>query len=163
MSPASRRFVLLQSMLALLILATGNPGGSSIANAQNGGGEKKADKPIYVEYKGVRLGMETTEVRKKLGDPADKGDVQDFFVFSDNETAQVFYDKGHKVMAVAVNYVGDKSGAPLPMAVLGTELETKADGAMHKMVRYPTAGYWVSYNRTAGNDPLITVTMQKIQ
>jgi len=29
-------------------------------------------------------------------------------------------------------------------------------------VRYPKAGYWVSYNRTAGNSPMITITMQAI-
>mgnify|MGYP003701056569 CR=1 FL=1 len=162
MSPTSRRFVLLPSMLALVIFASANLGGAIIAHAQSGAGEKKADKPLYSEYKGVRLGMEATEVRKKLGDPADKGDVQDFFVFSDNESAQVFYTKG-KVMALSVNYVGDKSGAPLPKIVLGTDIEAKPDGAMHKMVRYPEAGYWVSYNRTGGGDPMTTVTMQKIQ
>jgi hypothetical protein len=154
---------MLPSLFAFLIFAAANLGGALVAHAQNAAvGEKKADKPLYSEYKGVRLGMETSEVRKKLGDPADKGDVQDFFVFSDSESAQVFYTKG-KVMAVSVNYVGEKSGAPLPKIVLGTDIEAKADGAMHKIVRYPDAGYWVSYNRTGGGDPLITVTMQKIQ
>jgi hypothetical protein len=138
-------------------------GSTLIASAQKAGGDKNADKPLYVEYKGIRIGMETSEVRKKLGDPADKGDVQDFFVFSEKESAQVYYDKVHKVMAVSVNYVGEQSGAPLPKVVLGTEIEAKADGAIHKIVRYPEAGYWVSYNRTGGDDPLITVTMQKIQ
>jgi hypothetical protein len=163
MSPTSRRLVRLPSLLALLIFVAANVGGALVANAQNGAGKKKADEPLYVEYKGIRLGMETAEVRKKLGNPADKGDIQDFFVFSEKETAQVFYDKGHKVMAVVVNYVGDDSGAPLPKLVLGTDIEAKADGAMHKMIRYPEAGYWVSYNRTGGADPLVTVTMQKIQ
>jgi hypothetical protein len=138
-------------------------GSTLVAHAQKVvGGDKNADKPLYVEYKGIRIGMETGEVRKKLGDPADQGDVQDFFVFSEKETAQVYYDKDHKVMAVSVNYVGDGSGAPLPKVVLGTDIEAKTDGTMHKIVRYPEAGYWVSYNRTAGDDPLITVTMQKI-
>ena len=163
MSPACRRIVSLPLLLAVVLLASGSPPRTPIANAQNAGGEKKADKPLYVEYKGVRIGMDTSEVRKKLGDPADKGDVQDFFVFSDSESAQVYYDKGRKVMALSVNYVGEKSGAPLPMLVLGTNIVAKADGAMHKMVRYPVAGYWISYNRTGGDDPLITVTMQKIQ
>lgn len=162
MSPTSRRFVTLPSIFAFVIFAAATLGWSLVANAQNAIGEKKADKPLYSEYKGVHLDMEASEVRKKLGDPTDKGDVQDFFVFSDNESAQVFYTKG-KVMAVSVNYVGDKSGAPLPKIVLGTDIEAGADGAMHKMVRYPDAGYWVSYNRTGGGDPLVTVTMQKIQ
>jgi hypothetical protein len=161
MSPTSRRFAMLPSIFALVIFAAANLGGMLVASAQDTAGDKKADKPLYSEYKGVRLGMEATEVRKKLGNPTDKGDVQDFFVFSDSESAQVFYAKG-KVMAVSVNYVGDKS-APQPKVVLGTDIEAKPDGAMHKIVRYPEAGYWVSYNRTGGGDPLVTVTMQKIQ
>jgi hypothetical protein len=48
------------------------------------------------------------------------------------------------------------------MAVLGTEIETKEDGSMHQLIRYPEAGYWVSYNRTAGESPLVLVTMQRI-
>jgi hypothetical protein len=135
--------------------------GSLITRTQESGTQKKADKPLYNEYKGVHIGMEASEARKKLGNPTDKSDAQDFYVFSETETAQVYYDKG-KVMAVAVNYVGEKSGAPLPKIVLGTDIEAKADGAMHKLVRYPTAGYWVSYNRTGGGDPLVTVTMQRI-
>jgi hypothetical protein len=150
-------------MLALMFFVSASLGGTLIARAQTGAGDKKADKPLFIEYKGVRIGMDTEEARRKLGSPADKDDVQDFYVFSEKESAQVFYDKGHKVMAVSVIYVGDNSGAPLPKIVLGTDIEAKADGAMHKMVRYPEAGYWVSYNRTGGDDPLITVTMQKIK
>lgn len=163
MSPTSRRFVKAPLMLALMIFMSASLGSALVAHAQNGGGDKKADKPLYAEYKGVRIGMDVADARKKLGDPSDKGDVQDFFVISEKESAQVFYDKGHKVMAVSVNYVGDNSGAPLPKIVLGTDIEAKADGAMHKMVHYPAAGFWVSYNRTGGDDPMVTVTMQKIQ
>jgi hypothetical protein len=162
MFPTSRRFALLPSLFALLVFASANSGSEPTALAQKAGDEKQADKPLYVEYKGVRIGMEPSEVRKKLGNPADKGDVQDFFVFSNTESAQVFYAQG-KVMAVSVNYVGDRSSAPAPKAVLGTDIEAGANGAMHKLIRYPEAGYWVSYNRTGGDDPLITVTMQKIQ
>lgn len=161
MSPTSRRIVPLP-LLALMLFVLASLASTPVARAQNGAGDKNADKPLYVEYKGIRIGMLTNEVRKKLGDPADKGDVQDFFVFSEKESAQVYYDKEHKVMAVSVNYVGDGSGAPLPKVVLGADIEAKADGTIHKMVRYPEAGYWVSYNRTGGDDPLVTVTMQKI-
>jgi hypothetical protein len=162
MSPTSRRIVP-SPVLALMLFVLASLGSPLTAHAQKAVGDDKADKPLYVEYKGVRIGMETDEVRKKLGEPTDKGNVQDFFVFSEKESAQVFYDKTHKVMAISVNYVGEASGAPLPKVVLGTEVEAKADGAIHKMVRYPQAGYWVSYNRTGGDDPLVTVTMQKIQ
>jgi hypothetical protein len=164
MFPTSRRLVkmLFKFFCATFIAAAiVSFTGASVARAQNGGNDKKADKPLYVEYKGVRLGMDASEVRLKLGEPKDKGDVQDFYMFSDQESAQVFYDKG-KVMAVSVSYLGMKS-APLPKVVLGVDIEPKPDGGMYKLVRYPDAGYWVSYNRTGGSDPLITVTMQKIQ
>ncbi len=157
MSPASRRVVLL---IALALLAAASA--PNVA-AQRASEKKAVDKPLFIEYKGVRIGMGADEVRQKLGQPTDKGDVQDFFQFSEKESCQVYYDKVRKVMAVSINYVGDGSGAPLPKVVLGTEIEAKADGAMYKMVRYPDSGYWVSYNKTGGEDPLVTVTMQKIQ
>jgi hypothetical protein len=46
--------------------------------------------------------------------------------------------------------------------VLGVELQAKPDGSMYELKRYPDAGYWVSYNRTAGDKPIVTITMQKI-
>lgn len=158
MSPASRR-VLLLIVLALLAFAAS----AQVAAAQQVSDKKAADKPLFIEYKGVRLGMDASEVRQKLGEPTDKGDIQDFFQFSEKESCQVYYDKVQKVVAVAVNYVGEGSGAPPPKVVLGTEIEPKPDGAMNKLVRYPESGYWVSYNRTGGDDPIVTVTMQKIQ
>jgi hypothetical protein len=163
MSPTSIRIIRLSCKLAFVAFMMTTLAciiGAQVVRAQDGGNVKKSDKPLYVEYKGVRIGMEAGEARKKLGTASDKSDAQDFYVFSEQETAQVFYDKG-KVMAISVNYLGDKS-APLPKIVLGVDIAAKADGGMFKLVRYPEAGYSVSYNRTGGDDPLITVTMQKI-
>jgi hypothetical protein len=125
-------------------------------------GKADDNAPVFHDYKGVTLGMSTEEARKKLGSPTDKDPEQDFFMFNDTESAQVFYDKTHKVMAISVNYIGEGSNVPKPKAVLGTEIETKPDGSMHQLIRYPKAGCWVSYSRTAGDSPLITVTIQKI-
>lgn len=159
MSPASTKVrlpILLAAFTAVVMLGFYAPA----ARAQNAR-DKSELKPLYVDYKGVRIGMGAEEVRKKLGEPKDKSDAQDFYMFSDKESAQFYYDKG-KVMAVSVNYL-DLKAAPLPKIVLGVDVEPKADGAMYKLIRYPDAGYWVSYNRSAGDDPLITVTMQRIQ
>ena len=52
--------------------------------------------------------------------------------------------------------------APAPKSVFGSDVAPKADGSIYRMVRYPKAGYWVSYSRTAGADPMVTVTMQKM-
>jgi hypothetical protein len=55
---------------------------------------------------------------------------------------------------------GDK--APAPSAVVGSDIEARPDGSLYQMVRYPKAGYRVSYSRTAGNSTIVSVMMQKM-
>jgi hypothetical protein len=118
--------------------------------------------PVFTGYRGIQIGMSADDVRQKVDHLKEKGDAQDFFVFSDVETAQVFYDKSGKVRAVSVDYMGTVSNAPSAQEVLGEELQPKADGSMYDLRRYPAAGYWVSYNRTAGDSPTVTITMQRM-
>jgi hypothetical protein len=118
------------------------------------------DEPAFNEFKGVRLGMTTDEARKKLGDPKDKSAEQDFYMFGEKMAAQVLY-KTSKVVTISVDFMS-ASEAPTAKQVLGADVEAKPDGSMYKLVRYPKAGYWVSYNRTAGDSPLVSVTIQKI-
>lgn len=118
--------------------------------------------PVFTNYKGIAIGMSADEVRQKLGGLKDKGAEQDHFVFSDTESAEVHYDREGQVRAISINYVGKNSGAPDAVTVLGEEIQTKDDGSMYKLVQYPAAKYWVAYNRTAGDSPIITVTLQKI-
>ena len=117
--------------------------------------------PQFSDFKGVHIGMPTEEVRKKLGNPRDKGDEQDFYVFNDTQAVQIFYDKAKTVNAISIDFMSGASQIPDPKNVVG-ELEIKTDGSAYKLVRYPKAGYWVSYSRTAGKDPTTTITMQKI-
>jgi hypothetical protein len=119
--------------------------------------------PAFSDFKGVRIGMAAEEARKKLGTPRDKSAEQDFYVFNDTQAIQVMYDKKGAVSAISIDFMGGPSSAPSAKEVLGTDLEGKPDGSMFKMIRYPKAGYWVSYSRTAGDSPTITVTMQKIE
>src|SRR3712207_5007369 len=65
--------------------------------------EEKAEEPPFHEYKGVRIGMTADEARKKLGNPTDKSDKQDFYSLNDNETCEVYYDEGKKVYAVKID------------------------------------------------------------
>lgn len=120
------------------------------------------DKPLYQEYRGIQLGMAADEVRKKLGNPTDKGEEQDFFMLNDAESAQIFYDKTKKVMAISANFLQGAQNIPTPKTLFGEELTAKPDGSVYKMTRYPKAGYWLSYSKTAGDSPLISVTLQKI-
>jgi hypothetical protein len=118
--------------------------------------------PIFDNFNGVRIGMGMKEVRSTLDHLKDRSEQQDFFVFSDNQTAQVFYDKDGKVKAISVDYIGKLTEAPSPEQVLGKKLEPKPDGSLYELIRYPKNGFWVSYCRTAGNSPVITVTLQKM-
>lgn len=117
--------------------------------------------PVYQDFMGVTLGMAANEVREKLGHLKNKGEHQDLFVFSETRSAQIFYEQG-KVNAISVDYVVKGGEAPTPESVLGESVQAKPDGSMYELKRYPAAGYWVAYSRTAGDSPMVTVTMQKI-
>jgi hypothetical protein len=111
----------------------------------------------------VQIGWLADDVRKKLGDPASKGDEQDYYMFGEKETCQFQYDKTtKKVVAISVDFMNGASTILTPQQVFGSDFETKPDGSKYKLIRYPKAGYWLSYSRTAGDTPIITVTIQKM-
>ncbi len=120
------------------------------------------DKKIYSEYKGVTIGTTADIVRQKLGPPKDKSDAQDLYTFSDNESAVFYYDAAHVVSAIMITYLGNLKDAPSVKDVFGEDVPPKPDGSIFKMVRYPKAGYWISYNRSGGDDAVISLAIQKI-
>lgn len=156
----SRVFVFTVAAASLLLLL-------STSNAQSTRRSTAAavedDSAAFKEYRGVQLGMLAEEVRKKLGSPKDKGEEQDFFVFGESETAQIVYDQTHKVVTISADFLTAGSTVPTAKQIFGSDVEAKADGSVYRMVRFPKAGYWLSYNRTSGTSPLTTVTIQKIQ
>ena len=159
--PRQFSFLAFATMAAtLMVLAPATTRAQRSKGATDGGDDMH---PAFSDFKGVRIGMMADEARKKLGSPQDKGADQDFYIFNDNENAQVFYDKGGTVNAISVNYLSGAHTIPTCKDVFGIDAEAKADGAVYKMVRYPKAGYWVAYSKTAGNDALVTITIQKIQ
>ncbi len=151
------RLILFSAILLLIFFV------SSQAQGHRRSGAEKEDKPLFQEYRGIQIGMAAEAVRKKLGTPADKSDEQDFFTLNDNESAQIFYDKAHMVMAISANYLNGANEVPTPKALFGSDLTAKPDGSVYKMVRYPKAGYWLAYSKTSGDSPLISVTIQKIE
>jgi hypothetical protein len=156
------RRVLLPVVACLCLALFGSSALAQKAKAVSLAGDKD-DAPCFNEYKGVQIGMTIDEARKKLGEPKEKADELDIYSFNDKESAQVYYDKTtKKVTAISVDYTGEGM-APECKKVTGTDADARADGSRFKLVRYPKQGYWVSYNRTAGTTPTITVTMQKIQ
>jgi hypothetical protein len=120
------------------------------------------NEPPFHDYKGVRIGMAAEEARKLLGNPTDKDDKQEVFNVSDDESCQVYYDVAKKVSAVSITYFSTKA-VPAVKTVLGEEPEAKQDGSFSKLIRFPKAGYWVSYTRTSGDAPMTIIAMQKIE
>lgn len=148
---------------ALLMVIGLSLAGISTAQTTRNRAAAADEEPIFHEYRGIQIGWLADEVRKKLGDPANKGDEQDFYVFGEKETAQVLYDKAtRKVITISVDFMNGATEVITPQQVFGADIETRADGSKYKLVRYPKAGYWVSYSRTAGDSPLISVTIQKL-
>ena len=125
-------------------------------------GTAKISTPVYKDFMGVTLGMSADEVRAKLGHLKNKGERQDFFVFSDSQSAQIVYDDQGKVIVISADYVGKDGTGPSPESVLGEAVQARQNGSIYQLKRYPEAGYWVAYSRTAGDEPIVTVTMQKL-
>lgn len=115
--------------------------------------------PLYSEYRGVRLGMMAKEVRAKLGASEAEASDFDYYVFSENERAQLVYDATGKVAIISVDYLRGV-GAPDHKSVVGGELEETPSGGLYRVARYESEGFWVSYNRTGGADFIVTITIQ---
>ena len=157
-SRLSKLSILIVGTLTLIVLAPN----TSRAQRRTALDEPES-RPAFSDFRGVRIGMTADETRKKLGSPRDKSAEQDLYVYNDTQVVQVFYDKASAVTAISIDYMTGASGIPSAKEVLGTDTEAKPDGSMYKLLRYPKAGYWVSYSRTAGNEPTTTITMQKIE
>ncbi len=114
------------------------------------------------DYRGIAIGMATNDVRNKLGNPKDKSDTMDLYTFSDAESAQFYYGPEKTVTAIMITFSGELKDAPLPRTVLGEDVEAKPDGSIFKMLRFPKAGYWISYNRTPAPDAIVNIALQKM-
>jgi cytoskeletal protein RodZ len=122
--------------------------------------------PILQDYKGIKIGMTEDEVRDKLGKPKVSDQTGYFYVFSDEEQAQVGFDAEQKVNMIAVFYAAEHENKPQYRDVFGADAAAahqKDDGSIYNVVNYPQAGYWVAYSRLAGDKAMVTVTMQKMR
>src|SRR3982751_2461920 len=106
--------------------------------------KRSEEGPLISEYRGVKIGWVAEDVRKKLGNPANKSDEQDYFMFDEKETVQILYDKTQKVVTISVDFQTGANGTLTPQQVFGADIEAKSDGSKYKMVRYPKAGFWLS-------------------
>jgi len=141
---------------ASLQVPSASPGTPQISTAAAVAG------PVATIYKDVKIGTAAGEVKQLLGKP--KIDDDDgFFYDKGTEIVQIRLDGDKKVRLLSVTYSGDLSKAPKYSDIFGSDpVDAKPDGSVYRLVRYPDAGYWVSYSRTAGDRPSVTVTMQKL-
>lgn len=125
-------------------------------------GTDPATEPAFKDYKGVRIGMSADEVAEKLGEPAVKEENEEVFLISDFEMAQVSYDRVGGVNAISITYTAEHPNPPAALAVLGEDVAADADGRIYKLIRYPELSYWIAYSRSAGEAPVVSVTINKM-
>jgi hypothetical protein len=89
------------------------------------------DTPVFNNYRGATVGMSADLIHQKLGLPTETGAQQDFYFFSEQESAQVFYDRAQKVRAISITYLGDS--APTVQQVLGVDVPPNPDGSLSKL------------------------------
>ncbi|MDX6577369.1 MAG: hypothetical protein QOE96_3322 [Blastocatellia bacterium] len=155
----TRRSTFVFACMLSFIVLTAN---ASLAQRTRTAADDPENQPTFSEFKGVRIGMTADATRKKLGNPRDKSAEMDLYVFNDTQAVQVYYDKAGAVTAISIDFMSGANTIPSAKEVLGAEAEAKTDGSIYKLLRYPKAGYWVSYSRTAGTSPTTTITMQRI-
>src|SRR5688572_8603784 len=73
---------------------------STAANKTTDTAVAAPSKSSHWAYRNVMLGMQTDEARKALGNPKDKADDQDLYMFSDEELVQIYYDSNKLVTAI---------------------------------------------------------------
>ena len=171
MSAKFRNAILTETFIAFVFAMNAPPasaqtqGANQLAKVNTATSASKAiPSPVFEGYRGIKIGTPVSEVRDALERYVKaKGDKQDLLILSDNETAQIYYDSAGKVTAISIDYLAKNDHAPTAIEVLGVDIAPKPDGSVYALKRYPAAGYWVSYNRTSGESPTITVTMQVLQ
>ncbi len=124
----------------------------------------KDNLPLWQNYKGIWIGTTADEIRAKLGTPKSEDAEGFFYIFSETENAQFLLDSNKKVRTVSVVFSSDNLASPKFDDVFGktAQAEAKPDGSIFKMVRYEDAGYWISYNRMAGEKAVVIVMIQKM-
>lgn len=170
--------VFTNKLLILALAASGTLLAASNSPAQTVDGELQAAKtekpvtqvtkpaasmPVLKEYKQLAIGMTADDVEEKWGKPKVHDKDGYLYEFSDTQTAQVRIDPEKKVSAIAVMFM-KKGEAPSLVEIFGegAKPDTEQNGTIYKLVRYPEAGYWISYYAGAGDDGMTTLTIQKL-
>ena len=118
--------------------------------------------PFIHSVRDVELGMAVDEARKKLGRPEVEDATGMYFTLSGGDAVQIGLDDDKKVRTAALIYGAGSKSAPTLKDIFGNDVDN-VEGDTYKIVRYPDAGYWVSYSRSNSKDkPIVVVTMRKL-
>jgi hypothetical protein len=154
-------------LLALPILCqTSEPESAAVSTTEKPTETKQPQaSPAVKDLRGITIGMSADEIKDKLGKPESSDGTTMYFTLDNGESVQIGLDKDNKAILIADIFSGKDAKSPDLDDIFGTEVESPAgaDGKVYKMVRYPTAGYWISYSRLdLKSGPMTTVTMQKM-
>ena len=118
--------------------------------------------PAMTEFRKAGIGIAADDLKKAWGKPQVEDDTGFIYEFSEKEMAQVAINGDKKVDAIAVTF-RDGTGAPKAEEVFGPheKIERKENGSVFHMVRYPEAGYWVSY-LSQGPGKMVILTYKKL-
>ena len=118
--------------------------------------------PAMAEFRKAGIGTAAADLKQAWGKPELEDKTGFIYQFSDKEMAQIALDAEQKVDTIAVTFQ-DGTGAPKPEEVFGPKekIERKEGGGLFHMVRYPEAGYWVSYF-SQGDGKAVIITYKKI-
>ena len=118
--------------------------------------------PAMTEFRKASIGIAADELKKAWGKPEVEDKTGFIYNFSEKEMAQVALTPDEKVDAIAVTF-RDGTGAPKAEDIFGPneKIERKENGSLFHMVRYPEAGYWVSY-LSQGEGKMVILTYKKL-
>ena len=97
-----------------------------------------------------------------MGKAEQSSDTEDSYEFSGDEFARILYDQNKAVRTISVTFNAKDNKTPNTEKVFGQNVPPADDGSIFKMERYEDDGFWISYVKTTGDDPVVIITLQKI-
>ena len=140
-----RRTPLAISLLGLLAL------GAAAQDAATG-------PKVMREFRGVKLGLKTAEVRTALGKPESSDQARDEFKIGGEDTLTVYYDGG--AVKTLQFFFTDPKNAPAWTEVVGdTEITRNDNGSKHARRVVSGENFWVAmYQNKEGTVTTITIS-----
>jgi hypothetical protein len=106
-------------------------------------GAQSSEPKVMREYRGIKLGLKSTEVRAALGKPESASDNRDEYKIGGEDLLTVHYDNG--VVRAIQLYFTDAKNAPSWAEVVGdAEIKENENGAKQARVIVSKENFWVS-------------------